>query len=84
MAEGAFLIELPAKFDRLAQLRRKYTMLKIRDFPCRKTLLAIAFAGCAGLSLVSLPARADNLQDSQRFLKQGQYLKSPKHSAKAR
>jgi tetratricopeptide (TPR) repeat protein len=51
-------------------------MLKFRDFPCRKTLLAIAFAGCAGLSLVSLPARADNLQDSQRFLKQGQHAQA--------
>jgi len=67
------LIESPVKSDRLAQLRRKYTMLNFRDFPCRKTLLAVAFVGWAGLSLISLPAHADNLQDAQRFLKQGQH-----------
>jgi tetratricopeptide (TPR) repeat protein len=44
-------------------------MLKFRDFPCRKTLLAITF----GLGLVSLPAHADNLQDAQRSLQQGQH-----------
>ncbi|MBU0751251.1 MAG: tetratricopeptide repeat protein [Gammaproteobacteria bacterium] len=48
-------------------------MLNFRNFPCRKTLLAVAFAGGTSLALISLPAHADNIQDAQRFLKQGQH-----------
>ncbi|MDP2793916.1 MAG: tetratricopeptide repeat protein [Sulfurisoma sp.] len=51
-------------------------MLNFRDFPFRKTLLAVAFAGWASLTLLSPPARADNLQDAQRFLKQGQHAQA--------
>jgi tetratricopeptide (TPR) repeat protein len=51
-------------------------MLNFHDFPCRKNLLAVAFAGWAGLTLISLPAHADNLQDAQRFLKQGQHTQA--------
>lgn len=76
VAGGAFLLESSVKSDPVgASFNIKYTMLNFRNFPSRGSLAALL--ACAGLFVLSPRiASADNLQDAQRHLKQGQHAQA--------